>query len=548
MAEQEIIPANRAPDASTLLPARSPLSTFTDFSAFTRQPAVRRAIPALVGGGILLMAGAAWWMLQSPAQMPVYAGLNDGDKAAVSEALQGAGIAHDIDRQTGAVTVAEDEVHKARILLAGQGLPKAAPAGDALLDKLPLGASRALEDDKLRGAREADLARTIEAIQAVKSARVMLARPQASPFIRDASPAAASVMLTMENGRALDSAQVLAIRHLVASSVPGLAPASVSVVDQNGSLLSDDSVSGEDKNFQLQLKTEQRLRDAVISLLTPVVGAGNFSTEVHAELDLSESQSTRETFPKDDVGLKSEQGNRTTTSNGSSEAVGIPGAVSNQLPQATQVSATPPATNATTPTQNQSESSETYSRSFDLGREIAVTHQPVGRLRRVTVAVAIKNGKKAMPAAELTQIENLVKGAVGYNAERGDLVAVSARAFVSQPEAVEAIWDKPWFLAALRQAGGVLAALLILLLIGRPILKRMKAKAERDAETEQALLEAVEAADGERPVKGKPITLEMIESAPAYEERAALVRQFVRQDPKRAAMVVQRLLAEPANG
>jgi flagellar M-ring protein FliF len=543
MAEQEIIPATRVPDAATLLPARPALPSFADFGAFTRQPAVRRALPALAGGGILLTAGAAWWLLQSPAQLPVFSGLNDGDKAAVSEALQGAGIAHEIDRQTGAVTVAEDEVHKARITLAGQGLPKAAPAGDALLEKLPLGASRALEDEKLRGAREADLARTIEAIQSVKSARVMLARPEASPFVRDASSAAASVMLTMENGRALDSAQVLAIRHLVASSVPGLAPASVSVVDQNGSLLSDDSISGEDKNFQLQVKTEQRLRDAVIALLTPVVGAGNFSTEVHAELDLSESQSTRETFPKDDVGLRSEQSNRTTTSNGSSEAAGIPGAVSNQVPRATQISATPPPVTAPD-NQSQSESSESYTRSFDLGREIAVTHQPVGRLRRVTVAVAIKSGAKPMAATELTQIEDLVKGAVGFNAERGDLVAVSARKFAAQPTAVENVWDKPWFLAALRQAGGVLAALLVLLLIGRPLLKRMKARAERDVETEQALLEAVE----ERPSKGQPITLEMIESAPAYEERAALVRQFVRQDPKRAAMVVQRLLQEPANG
>jgi flagellar M-ring protein FliF len=377
MAEQEIIPAGRQPDASTLAPARIAMPKFSDLGAITNQPAFRRALPMLATGSALLLAGAAWWALQSPAQLPVYSGLSDGDKSAVSDALQSAGIAHEIDQQSGAVTVAEDEVHKARILLAGQGLPKAAPAGDALLEKLPLGASRALEDDKLRGAREADLARTIEAIQAVKSARVMLARPEASPFLRDASPAAASVMMTMENVRDMDNAQVLAIRHLVASSVPGLTPSAVSVVDQNGSLLSDQSLSGEDKNFQLQLRTEERLRNAIISLLTPIVGAGNFSSEVHAELDFSESQSTRETFPQDDSRLRSEQSNRSTTSNSSSEAVGIPGVVSNQPPQATQVSATPTATTPSPAQNGQSESNESYTRNFELGREIAVRISPL---------------------------------------------------------------------------------------------------------------------------------------------------------------------------
>jgi flagellar M-ring protein FliF len=547
MAEQEIIPAHRAPDMGSLSPARLP--SFDGFASFTRQPAVRKAMPLLATGGAVLLAGAAWWALQSPAQSPIYAGLGDSDKAAVAEALQSAGIAHQIDGQTGAVTVAEDELHKARMMLAAQGLPKAAPAGDALLEKLPLGASRALEDDKLRGAREADLARTIEAIQSVKSARVMLARQQNSPFLRDESPAAASVMLTMENGRSMDEAQVRAIRHLVASSVSGLTPTAVSVIDQNGSLLSEQSASSEDKNFELQLRTEERLKNAVIALLTPIVGPGNFSTEVHAELDMSESQSTRETYPKDDVGLRSEQSNQVTTTGSSTEAVGIPGAVSNQPPQATQVATTPNNAVPSPAITGQSESNISYTRNFDLGREIAVTHQPVGRLRRVTVAVAVKAGKKPMRAAELTQLENLVKGAVGFNAERGDLVAVSSRSFATQAEAVENIWDQPWFLTLLRQAGGLLAALLVLLFVVRPLFKRMKASAAKEAETEEALLEAIDANPGRtESLSGKKVTLDMIESAPAYEERAALVRQFVRQDPKRAAMVVQKLLREPAHG
>jgi flagellar M-ring protein FliF len=547
MVEQEIIPAGRQPDTASLAPARIAMPAFDGFTTFTRQPAFRRALPMLGVAGAVLMAGIVWWALQSPAQLPVYAGLNDSDKAAVTEALQGAGISYQLDSGSGAITVAEDRLHHARIMLAGQGLPKAAPAGDALLEKLPLGASRALEDDKLRGAREADLARTIEAIQSVKSARVMLAKPEASPFLRDETPAAASVMLTLENGRTMEEAQVRAIRHLVASAVPGLTPPAVAVVDQNGSLLSDPAASSDDKNFTLQLRTEERLRQAVTALLTPIVGAGNFSTEVHAELDFSESQSTRETYPKDDVGLRSEQGNRVTSTSDGNAAVGIPGAVSNQPPPATQVATTPGGTALATPQSAPQENSESYNRTYDLGREIAVTHRPLGSVRRVTVAVALKSGKKPIPAKELTQIEELVKGAVGFNAERGDLVAVSSRTFASTPEAKENFWDAPWFLTILRQAGGVLAALLVLLLIVRPLLKRMKAAAEDRAATEDALLEAVVSGDT-KAASSRPITLEMIESAPAYEDRAALVRQFVRQDPKRAAMVVQQLIREPARG
>ncbi len=259
MSDQEVIPAGATPLSTPQLrvAARSP-NPLTMLRNFADQPAVRRSLPALGGAGALLLAGAAWWAMQSPNQTPVYAGLAEGDKAAVADALQAAGIPYSIDRDSGNIDVAEDDVHKARMMLAGQGLPKAAPGGDAVLSSLPMGASRALEGETLRGAREADLARTIEAIDSVKSARIHLATPEPSPFVRDESSPAASVMLTMESGRSLANAQVNAIKHLVASSVPGLSPAEVSVVDQTGALLSQEAGGVEDKNFQLQLKVEER--------------------------------------------------------------------------------------------------------------------------------------------------------------------------------------------------------------------------------------------------------------------------------------------------
>lgn len=555
MSDHEVIPAGATPISTPQLrvaaSAPNPLSMLR---SFVDQPAVRRSLPALGGAGALLMAGAAWWAIQSPNQTPLYAGLTDGDKASVADALQAAGIPYSIDRDTGNIDVGEDDVHKARMMLAGQGLPKAAPGGDTVLSTLPMGASRALEGETLRGAREADLARTIEAIDSVKSARIHLATPEPSPFVREDSAPAASVMLTMEGGRSLSNAQVSAIKHLVASSVPGLSPAEVSVVDQSGALLSQDDGGTDDKNFQLQLKVEERYRAAVTALLAPMLGAGNFSTEVHADVDFSESQSTRESYPKDDRALRREEGNKSTSAATETPAVGIPGALSNKVPQATKVAVAPGGVETTAtpsaPTKT-GEIAETYSRNFDVGREISVTHQPVGRVRRLTVAVALRDsvGGKKRSKVELAQIDNLVKGAVGFDPARGDIVAISARPFAEATESSAKWWDSPLIMVGLRQLGGVVAALLVFFFVGRPLLRLLREKAQgasEEAELERKLLGAT--APGAAPGTLRNVTLEMIEAAPSYEERASLVRNFVKQDSARAALVVRQLVQERANG
>lgn len=567
MAEQELIlpddnSGRSLSSRSQVLPGR-----LEGLRGFAQQPAFQRALPALGTLGALGLAALGWWALQSPAQMPLFQGLTDADKSAVADALKASGIPYTLDRSTGSIQVSEDEVHKARMILAGQGLPKAAPAGDALIASLPMGSSRAVEGETLRGARQADLARTIEAIDSVKTARVHLATPEPSVFVRDNSEPAASVMLTLQPGRSLSDAQVRAIRHLVASSVPGLSPAQVSVVDQSGALLSAEDGGADNRNFQLQMQMEERYRKALVALLSPMVGADNFSVEVNADIETAESQSTRETYPKDDQALRREEGNRTTgTTTDNSNAAGVPGALANQPPPATQVATTPDGTQATpagangTPTSGQS--NETYARSFDVGREISVTHNPQGRLTRLTVAVALRDikGAKTRTPAELAAIDGLIKGAVGFNAQRGDVVALSSRPFVDTVVEPVALWDKPWVLALARQVGGLLAALLIFFLFGRPIIKMLRARAAAKDETQKAieaqLLDATTervsadgtetpAATGEAPAE---VTLEMIERAPSYEARAALVRSFVAQDPERAAMVVRQLMQERIDG
>jgi flagellar M-ring protein FliF len=556
MAEQHIL-APDAPIPGTPL-SRNPVSSgnygLDGLRGLSRQPAVRKALPLIALTGAVGFTALTYFALSTPAQAPLFQGLAEADKAAVADALQASGIGYTLDPATGALSVDAGNIHEARMLLAGQGLPKAQPSGDAVMAALPMGSSRAVEGETLRGAREADLARTIEAIDSVKTARVHLATPEASVFVRESREPAASVMLTLQQGRSLSAAQVRAVRHLVASSVPNLSAEAVSVIDQSGALLSSDQASADDRMFQLQMQMEERYRQAVIALLTPIAGSGNFSVEVHADVDASESQSTRETYPENDRALRSEQRNK-SMSGALTVVGGIPGALANQPQPASQLVTAPPATSVTRATNSASgatptQSEENFTRSFDVGREIAVTHQPQGSLRRLSVAVALKDGKgaKKRSAADVTALENLVKGAVGFNAERGDMVAISARPFIEEAPAIVRFWDQPWFFPLVQQVGAVLGAIVAFFLIGGPLVKAVKARmtaARESAETEQQLL----AATPHRPhTTDGTVTIDMIEAAPSYEARANLVRSFVKQDPQRAALVVRQMLGQRAHG
>ncbi|MBY0582283.1 MAG: flagellar M-ring protein FliF, partial [Sphingomonas sp.] len=239
--------------------------------AVLAQPAVRRSLPMILMIGLIASAAIAWMMLASPPQKPLFTNLPDADKAAVTEALSQANIKSRIDSGTGALTVGEDDYARARILLAGQGLPKAAPGGYAILDQLPMGVSRAVEGERLRQARESELAQSIEEIDAVADARVHLAMPESSVFVRDNASPSASVILKLQAGRSLADAQVSSIVNLVASSVPGMKPDAVTIVDQMGALLShpggQDSVAAAgDARIDFQRRIEEKYRQQLTQL------------------------------------------------------------------------------------------------------------------------------------------------------------------------------------------------------------------------------------------------------------------------------------------
>src|SRR3989344_5760352 len=458
MAEAQILPpvddgsANRLP-----VPVMG--GRLAPVQQFIRQPAVQRALPAIATTAAIGIAALAYFATAAAPQTQLFAGLADADKSAVADALTAQGIGPPIDPATGALTVDADKLHAARIALAGQGLPKASADGSEMIGALPMGASRAIEGETLRGAREADLARTIEAIDAVKGARVHIAAAEPSLFVREDKPATASVMLTLQNGRTLSDGQVQAIRFLVASSVPRMNAEQVSVIDQRGALLSDSATSSDMQAFQLQTQMEDRFRRALDSLLGPMLGAGNYSVEVHADVDMSESQATRESFPENDRALRSEQVIRSVSVQGNAPAVGIPGALSNQPPPASTLNQTP---TGTAPATTETQSNENAQRAYEVGREISVTHRPQGQLRRVSVAVALNQGSKALSQGDLAKIDNLVKGAIGFDATRGDQVAIGQRPFAKIEDASPAFYEQGWFMPLVKQVGAGLAAILAL--------------------------------------------------------------------------------------
>jgi flagellar M-ring protein FliF len=509
------------------------------------QPAVQRSLPALGMLGVVGAAALAWSTISGSGQRDLFSGLSEADKGAVATALDTAALPYTIDSATGAIKVGASDYHKARMLLAAQGLPKAPPTGAAMLDTMPMGSSHAVETERLRGARENDVARTIEAIDAVETARVHLAAGNSSPFLRDEVQATASVMLTLRGGKSLSDEQVRAIGHLVASSVPGLSADKVSITDQSGRLLSDENHDPATAQMDMQERVEARYREALATLLTPLVGPDGYTAEVHADLEFTETQSTRETFPQEQRAVAREE-SRWTSAAGEAPAVGIPGTLSNTPPPAATVSTTPPPVTqpGVTPP---GRTSEDMTRSYELGREVAVTKNPVGTVKRLTVAVALrdKKGIKPRTTVDITAIDGLVKRAVGFDAARGDDVVVSSRAF-AEAEIVASDWMAMFDLGMIgRYVSGLLAVALVVFGIGRPFLKyRQKIEAERKA----ALVPMLE---GELAKQrgGSAITLDMISAAPSYADRAALVRDFVTQDPKRAAAVVRSLLEpEAANG
>lgn len=534
---------------TTALPERfaNPLMQLKGVMA---QPAVRRSAPMALMIGLIAAAALAWMSLSTPTQKTLFAGLTDADKQAVTAALDQASIPSRIDNGTGALTVGEEDYSKAKMLLAGQNLPKQAPGGYAILDQLPMGVSRAVEGERLRQARETELARSIEEIDAVAEARVHLATPETSVFVRDSAAPSASVIVKLNAGRSLSDAQVQSIVNLTASSVPGMKPDGVTIVDQSGGLLTKPGGrggDGSDERIEFQRRLEDKYRTQLVQLLTPLVGQGNFTAEVQADVDLSEVQATRESYDKAGV-LRAETGNWTGDLKTAAVPGGIPGALSNTPPAASTLQQPQPATGNPGPpvagaaAPDSAKQSDSFQRAYDLGREVSVTRGAPGGVKRLSVAVLLRDPAKGRRSAnEINQISDLVKSAVGFDAGRNDNVTVISRKFAGADTIVDtqSWYDNAWLPVLARNATAILIALLVLFLGVRPLAKALMKKRD-DAPLPG--VPAIVAANVDTATVGAPVTLDQLETTRGYDQRIGAVRGFTRDNPARAALAVRDMI------
>ena len=520
-------------------PAGGPLPR--RLAAFAAQPPVRRALPwfaGVAGAGVLALT----WATMAPApQRVLYSSLDDGERAGVVAALETGGIGYTIDNATGALSVGEDDLYRARMLVAQEGALATPESGAQLLDSLPMGASRTLEGDRLRAAKERELTLTIAEIDGVESARVHMAEADRSVFVRENIPPSASVMVRMARGRQLSDAQVTAIANLVAASVPGLALDAVRIADQHGRLLSQPD-AGDPDGLDLQARMEAKLRGQVDQLLAPIVGAGNFSSEIQVRLNMDEVTSARESYDRDGALRRETQ----QQSQGPGPAMGVPGVLSNTPPVQAQAVNEAPAGGPAPQAPPVGESSST--RQYELGREVAVSNTTPGAVERLSVAVALNREAMAgMKPADTQALERLIGAAVGADNARGDTVAVIVRPFATEVVDEGGFWEQPWFATVLRQAVALLAVLLVLLLAVRPLIKSLTGGKGKAVAGEEPESDGDAAAPGRLGADGAPLMLPDVAPADDPYRLAAqmeLARQIVRDKPDDALAALRRMIAE----
>jgi flagellar M-ring protein FliF len=519
-------------------------------------PAGLKPLAMLIGIAAAVAAGVGvvLWS-KEPTYALLYGNLGQQDAAQIAQALDSSGIPYKLEATSGAITVPAERVHDARLKLAGQGLPEG-DGGFAVMSKDPgFGVSQFMEGARYQHALETELARTISNLQAVEGARVHLALPRQSAFVRDRRAPSASVFLQLKPGRRIESEQVTAIANLVASSIPELESEQVTVVDQQGRLLSapggDDEFAVREKQLQVARNMEERYTARIESLLSPLVGPGRVRAQVVADVELSTTEEAREQYRPESQIIRSEQ-TAEESSRLNSGPQGVPGALTNQPPTpgvalppgtapsaAANVAQDPNAPAGVTPPDNTSRQS---TRNYEIDRTVAYTKQPAGRLKRLSVAVLVDNlrstdedGKVTETAISPEQLENmtrLVRDAVGFDQARGDSVNVINASFRGEikPEEVEIealpLWQNPLVRDIAKLVAGLIVLLVLVLSVLRPLVRGLLAAPRAPFTPALAGPEPAAALGGPQ-------------AALDYDGQIAQARSLVNQDPARVAQVVK---------
>lgn len=517
-----------------------------------------RQFGLLVGlaASIALGLGVVLWS-QREAYHPLMNSTNTYAAADVIQVLQSEKVNFDIDPASGVILVRQDDLHRARLAIAGAGLSNDQTVGYELLDQdQPLGTSQFMENARYMRALEGELARTIASMNQVRAARVHLAIPERSVFIRDRRQPTASVFTELHAGADLDVDSIRAIRNLVATSIPELKPESVSVVDQRGQLLSAQTENPEDeltdRQFQYTQRVEDNLLNQINSILGPVVGRDNFRAEVNADIDFTQVEQAEELYNPDLIALRSEQ---TIEEERIGEPEGgIPGALTNQPPGAAEApEEVDPAAQNNTPPPSTTRNEAT--RNYEVDRTLSYTQFQQGRMRRLTVAVVVDDLVSTNPEtgelvrenwteADLQQLRLLVQDAVGYDPSRGDSVNIVNSGFRGVADAVDdSPWyTQPWFWEIAKQ---ILAGLFVLILVFgilRPALRSLLSRGE-EAEEEDDLASLDVDEDS---ITDDKLTLSTADEyalpgpSEQFERQLDALRGLIAEDPGRVALVLKR--------
>jgi flagellar M-ring protein FliF len=510
---------------------------------------------------------------------PLYNSMDRLDSSAALQVLDTNKIKYKLDPSTGALLVDSDKINEARLLLADAGVSNENKVGFEMLDKQqPLGTSQFMETARYRHSLEGELSRTIAGITNVRAARVHLAIPKESVFVRDARPPSASVFVELFPGAGLQAAQVKSIINLVASSIPELKTENVTVVDQKGTLLSqlaieDPQLVAANRQLEYTHRIEQQLRDRVNSILAPLLGQNKFRAEVAADVDFTAVEEAGEIYNPDTPAIRSEQ--RIEEQKPGGAAGGVPGALSNQPPAdgrapeqvagaaANQPQGTGPNAAPAAGGKTGDRTREQLVRNYELDRTLSYTKHQVGKLRRLTVAVAVDNKAAAdakpgdagvaMDAEALDRLAILVRNAVGYDAARGDVVSVVNSPFVPvveeefTPEKTP-IWQQPWVLAIAKQLGAFALVAMLIFVVLRPVMKTLTQNARQQPMNSGGPM--LGEMGGAQPMSNETVTLSgaagnMMLPGPEnnYDQQLTAIKGMIAEDPGRVAQVVKKWVA-----
>lgn len=562
-------------------------NAFSRILGLSNSPAVSKAMPIVIAALIIAVVVAFFAFSQRSNVTTIYDDLPETERSQVLNALVSAGYAASVHPTSGKIQIPTRDYHEAKLTLAGQGLPTATSDGYEKLSDLPMGASKSIEAMKLKQSQEIEIARSIMSLKAVRDARVHLAIPEKSVFIRERSTPSASVFLTLNYGQSLNETQVNAIVNLVAQSVSGLSTDQVTVVDENGKLLttaaSDPETTLSNSDFRYRMRLEEIYKRRIEEILSPLVGAGNASAQVNIAIDTTRVEFTEEVFDPQKNAVISEQKSVQKRTN-NALASGVPGATSNRPPEGISVnqSATDGASEETkdlntaveTPKSNSpTTESITENRSYEVSKVIKTTRAASNQILKLDAAVLLRKPKimdtasgklvpKEYTTEKLDEIENLIKSTIGFENNRGDTLALSVSDFEPVVATLTTNWyETDWFQSISQNIGMVLMLGIVVLGIIRPLLNRLlipvnggeiSAPSNLDSEVARGSME-VRNSDGIDEIisklrpKNSGISLEMLDTANTYDDKVAIVKMLVEDESKRASNVLRQMMQQDKN-